>query len=71
MERHTAESTEWILAQGIADEIAARASGADVVLVDRAPTTRSPTGTPPWSTGTSGRSAGSVTASSPSPPHNY
>jgi hypothetical protein len=37
MHQHTAESTEWILTQGIADEIAARASGADVVLVDRAP----------------------------------
>ncbi|MFH9677671.1 AAA family ATPase [Streptomyces sp. NPDC017405] len=36
MDRHTAESTEWIIAQGVADEIAARASGAEAVLVDRA-----------------------------------
>ncbi|MFJ2225553.1 AAA family ATPase [Streptomyces anulatus] len=36
MERHTAASTEWIIAQGIADEIAAAAQGADVVLADRA-----------------------------------
>jgi len=35
MERHTAASTEWIIAQGIADEIAA-AQTADVVLADRA-----------------------------------
>ncbi|WP_405434860.1 AAA family ATPase [Streptomyces anulatus] len=36
MERHTPASTEWIIAQGIADEIAAAAQGADVVLADRA-----------------------------------
>ncbi|WP_419668794.1 aldo/keto reductase [Streptomyces sp. 2-1] len=36
MQHHTAQSTEWIIAQGIADEIAARAQGAGVVLVDRA-----------------------------------
>jgi nicotinamide riboside kinase len=35
MDKHTAQSTEWIIAQGIADEIAA-AQGAAVVLVDRA-----------------------------------
>lgn len=37
MDRHTAQSTEWIMAQGIADEIAA-AQGAAVVLADRAVT---------------------------------
>ncbi|GAA2340985.1 hypothetical protein SVIO_091120 [Streptomyces violaceusniger] len=36
MQHHTAASTEWIITQGIADEIAAAAQGADVVLVDRA-----------------------------------
>jgi predicted alpha/beta-hydrolase family hydrolase len=36
MERHTAESTEWIITQGIADEISALAAGAEVVLADRA-----------------------------------
>jgi molybdopterin-guanine dinucleotide biosynthesis protein len=36
MHRHTAASTEWIITQGIADEIAAAAQGAHVVLVDRA-----------------------------------
>ncbi|MGI5262356.1 AAA family ATPase [Streptomyces angustmyceticus] len=36
MQRHTVESTEWIIAQGIADEIAGAAQGADVVLADRA-----------------------------------
>lgn len=36
MDQHTAQSTEWIMAQGIADEIAAFAPGADVVLADRA-----------------------------------
>ncbi|NEA48432.1 AAA family ATPase [Streptomyces sp. SID10815] len=35
--QHTAASTEWIIAQGIADEIAAAAQGAQVVLADRAP----------------------------------
>ncbi|MDV9173446.1 AAA family ATPase [Streptomyces sp. W16] len=35
MQRHTARSTEWIITQGIADEIAAIAQGAEVVL-DRA-----------------------------------
>ncbi|WP_406425580.1 AAA family ATPase (plasmid) [Streptomyces sp. NBC_00873] len=37
MQKHTAASTEWIIAQGIADEIAAGAQGADVILADRAP----------------------------------
>lgn len=37
MEKHTAASTEWIIAQSIADEIAAAAQGADVILADRAP----------------------------------
>ncbi|MFJ8852398.1 AAA family ATPase [Streptomyces sp. NPDC102437] len=37
MQKHTAASTEWIIAQGIADEIAAAARGADVILADRAP----------------------------------
>ncbi|MFJ9381103.1 AAA family ATPase [Streptomyces sp. NPDC101455] len=36
MQHHTARSTEWIIAQGIADEIGAAARGAGVVLVDRA-----------------------------------
>ncbi|MFJ9417618.1 AAA family ATPase [Streptomyces sp. NPDC101227] len=36
MQHHTAESTEWIMAQGIADELAANAQGAQVVLADRA-----------------------------------
>lgn len=36
MQHHTAQSTEWIIAQGIADEIAAAALGAEVVLLDRA-----------------------------------
>ncbi|WP_308124489.1 AAA family ATPase [Streptomyces sp. NEAU-YJ-81] len=36
MRHHTAASTEWIITQGIADDIAAAAQGADVVLVDRA-----------------------------------
>lgn len=35
MHHHTAASTEWVIAQGIADEAAA-AQQADVVLVDRA-----------------------------------
>ncbi|MFD4769139.1 hypothetical protein [Streptomyces niveus] len=41
MQHHTAASTEWIIAQGIADEIAAAARPApepiQVVLADRAP----------------------------------
>lgn len=37
MQHHTAASTEWIITQGIADEIAAAAQGADVILADRAP----------------------------------
>ncbi|MFD9073529.1 AAA family ATPase [Streptomyces lasiicapitis] len=38
MAQHTAASTEWIIAQGIADEIAAAtAVDAEVVLADRAP----------------------------------
>ncbi|MFE3881896.1 AAA family ATPase [Streptomyces lydicus] len=36
MMRHTVQSTEWIITQGIADEIACAAQGADVVLADRA-----------------------------------
>ncbi|MFE4831434.1 hypothetical protein [Streptomyces sp. NPDC056672] len=39
MQRHTAASTEWVIAQGIADEIAAARPGPDpiqVVLADRA-----------------------------------
>ena len=36
MQHHTARSTEWIITQGIADEIAAIAQGAEVVLLDRA-----------------------------------
>ncbi|MFE7276883.1 AAA family ATPase [Streptomyces sp. NPDC057623] len=36
MQHHTAASTEWIITQGIADELAAAAQGAEVVLIDRA-----------------------------------
>lgn len=36
MEHHTALSTQWIIAQGIADEAAAIAAGAEVVLAGRA-----------------------------------
>ncbi|MER6684590.1 AAA family ATPase [Streptomyces olivaceoviridis] len=36
MQRHTVQSTEWIIAQGIVDEINAAVQGADVVLIDRA-----------------------------------
>jgi hypothetical protein len=36
MQHHTAQSTEWIITQGIADEIGAIAQGAEVVLLDRA-----------------------------------
>ncbi|MFJ9893565.1 AAA family ATPase [Streptomyces sp. NPDC091280] len=36
MQHHTARSTEWIIAQGIADEIGAATRDAEVVLVDRA-----------------------------------
>ncbi|MFF5010785.1 AAA family ATPase [Streptomyces phaeochromogenes] len=36
MQHHTAQSTEWIITQGIADEIGAVAQGAEVVLLDRA-----------------------------------
>ncbi|MGW0825207.1 AAA family ATPase [Streptomyces sp. NPDC002845] len=36
MQHHTAQSTEWIITQGIADAIGAAAQGAEVVLVDRA-----------------------------------
>ncbi|CAM5458782.1 hypothetical protein STENM327S_08175 [Streptomyces tendae] len=36
MQHHTAQSTEWIMAQGILDEITAAAQGAEVVLIDRA-----------------------------------
>ncbi|MGP4009933.1 AAA family ATPase [Streptomyces sp. 4N124] len=36
MQHHTAQSTEWIITQGAADEIAARAAGAEIVLADRA-----------------------------------
>ncbi|MFD9441180.1 AAA family ATPase [Streptomyces sp. NPDC060006] len=36
MQHHTAPSTEWIITQGIADEVAATASGVHVVLIDRA-----------------------------------
>ncbi|MET7474683.1 AAA family ATPase [Streptomyces sp. NPDC005648] len=36
MHHHTADSTEWIITQGIADEIAATVQGAEVVLIDRA-----------------------------------
>ncbi|MFH8642045.1 AAA family ATPase [Streptomyces goshikiensis] len=37
MQHHTPASTEWIIAQGIADEIAVLAQGMEVVLADRAP----------------------------------
>ncbi len=36
MQHHTVQSTEWIIAQGILDEINAVAQGAEVVLIDRA-----------------------------------
>ncbi|WP_432586814.1 AAA family ATPase [Streptomyces sp. HD1123-B1] len=36
MQHHTAASTEWIIAHGIAEEIAAGAHAAEVVLADRA-----------------------------------
>ncbi|SFF75345.1 AAA domain-containing protein [Actinacidiphila alni] len=36
MEHHTAASTEWIMAQTIADEIRLAAAGARVILADRA-----------------------------------
>lgn len=36
MQHHTEMSTEWITAQGIADEIACAAQGTHVVLADRA-----------------------------------
>jgi hypothetical protein len=36
MQHHTPASTEWIITQGIADELAAAAQGAQVVLLDRA-----------------------------------
>lgn len=36
MQHHTAASTEWIITQGVADELAAAAQGAEVVLIDRA-----------------------------------
>ncbi|WP_406229211.1 AAA family ATPase [Streptomyces anthocyanicus] len=36
MQHHTAQSTEWIIAQGILDETNAAAQGAEVVLIDRA-----------------------------------
>lgn len=36
MQRHTAISTEWVIAAGIADELA-HTTDADVVLTDRAP----------------------------------
>lgn len=34
MQHHTVLSTEWIITQGVADEIAAAAQGAEVVLAD-------------------------------------
>ncbi|MFJ4918513.1 AAA family ATPase [Streptomyces sp. NPDC088725] len=37
MQHHTALSTEWIITQGVADELAMVIEGADVVLADRAP----------------------------------
>ncbi|WP_385618207.1 AAA family ATPase [Streptomyces sp. P8-A8] len=37
MHNHTIASTEWIIAQGIADEIVGAAQGAEVILADRAP----------------------------------
>ncbi|MEU8687678.1 AAA family ATPase [Streptomyces sp. NPDC048665] len=36
MQHHTALSTEWIITEGIVDEIDAVAQGAEVVLIDRA-----------------------------------
>ncbi|MFH9734939.1 AAA family ATPase [Streptomyces sp. NPDC017260] len=36
MQHHTAQSTEWIIAQGILDEVSAAAQGAEVILIDRA-----------------------------------
>ncbi|MFC8833341.1 AAA family ATPase [Streptomyces griseoincarnatus] len=36
MQHHTVQSTEWVIAQGILDEINAVAQGAEVVLIDRA-----------------------------------
>ncbi|NEA80410.1 AAA family ATPase [Actinospica acidiphila] len=36
MQHHTVQSTEWVIAQGILDEIYAVAQGAEVVLIDRA-----------------------------------
>ncbi|MFJ3310737.1 AAA family ATPase [Streptomyces sp. NPDC086549] len=36
MQHHTALSTEWIITQGIVDEIDAVTQGAEVVLIDRA-----------------------------------
>ncbi|MEU8733701.1 AAA family ATPase [Streptomyces tendae] len=36
MQHHTAQSTEWIIAQGILDETNAAAQDAEVVLIDRA-----------------------------------
>ncbi|MCM3264763.1 ATP-binding protein [Streptomyces thermoviolaceus] len=36
MQHHTVQSTEWIIAQGLLDETAAVAQGAEVVLIDRA-----------------------------------
>ncbi len=36
MQHHTVRSTEWIITQGILDEINAAAQGAEVVLIDRA-----------------------------------
>lgn len=36
MQHHTTASTEWIITQGIADEITAAAQGAEVILADRA-----------------------------------
>ncbi|WP_241826899.1 AAA family ATPase [Streptomyces graminilatus] len=36
MQHHTVQSTEWIITQGIADEIGAAARGVEVVLLDRA-----------------------------------
>ncbi|MGY1528044.1 AAA family ATPase [Streptomyces sp. MN3] len=35
MQHHTVQSTEWVIAQGILDEINAVAQGAEVVLIDR------------------------------------
>ncbi|MGW7711610.1 AAA family ATPase [Streptomyces sp. NPDC054771] len=37
MHNHTIDSTEWIITQGIADEIVGVAQGAEVILADRAP----------------------------------